>query len=60
MVVAHDATQAFILVFVQLGAGKVSLETALGPVIWVLGLIARCALQVVEVGAVVIGQGHRR
>ena len=52
LVVAHDAAEALILFLVLVGAGKVSLEGAVGPLCGVGGHVARRAAEVVKVGAV--------
>ena len=56
MVVAHDTAQTFILILVELGAGQVGLERALGPIIRVGGLVARGALKPLKVGAIVVSE----
>jgi len=54
MVVAHDAAEALVGVFVVGGAGQVSLEGAIGPFSRLIGLLTRGALQVLEIGAVLV------
>ena len=58
MVVAHDAAQTLILIFVQIGARQVGLEGALGPIVRVGSLVARGALKPLEVRAIIVSQGH--
>jgi len=58
MIVAHNATKAFVLVLVLCRAGQVGLERTLSPIGGIRGHITSSATQVLVVWAVVSKSGN--